>query len=70
MGGAKAPAVAPVPPAALPATLANPAVAMSGANQKNAAVAAAGAGFDGTLTNASGAGGLSAPATAGRSLLG
>lgn len=62
-GGPKAPAVAPVPPAAIPATLANPSVSMAGVAQKQQAAAAAGAGFNGTLTNAAGAGGLESPAT-------
>lgn len=64
------PAVPVTPPAALPATLANANVAMSGATQRSSAAAAAGAGFSGTLTNTGGATGQTSPNTAPRSLLG
>lgn len=70
-GGAPAPApVPPVPPAAQPATLANPAVSMAGVTQRQQAAASAGAGFNGTIQNAGGAGGTAPTSTAGKSLLG
>lgn len=52
------------PPAATPATMANPAVQSAGANQRSAAAAA----VNGTDTT--GPGGLEAPKTAQTSLLG
>lgn len=69
-GAPSVPSPAPLPPAALPATLANPQVALSGAQQRIAAAAASGAGFAGTLQNQGGAQGLVPQNTGTRSLLG
>lgn len=71
-GGPSPPSVPAVPPAAIPATLANPGVSQAGATQRSQAAAAAGAGFDSTLTNSGGAPGLvpSINQVAGKSLLG
>lgn len=72
MGFGSAPSPAPVPtlpPAAQPATIADPSVAASGASARARAVGAAGAGFDGTV-GTSPQGLAAAPPTAGVTLLG
>lgn len=60
----------PIPPAANPPILANPAVMQAGAMQKSKAAMQNGMGFAGTITNSGGAKGLEETHTAGRSLLG
>ena len=67
-GSPKIPAVAPQPPAAAPATLADPTVAASAAANRQRAISAAAAG--GTLGANESAQGFAAPSTAGASLLG
>ena len=71
-GSIAVPSIPPAPPSALPATMANPAVAQAGAQQRSAAALAAGSGFSGTIQNSGGAAGLEPPSgsTALRSLLG
>lgn len=71
-GGPSVPSIPAVPPAAAPATLANPSSSQAGIVERQQASAAAGAGFNNTLTNTGGAGGLVPPANqqATRSLLG
>ena len=68
------PVIPPVPPAANPQTMANPATGAAMAkNQQRRAAAGAGADFAGTLTNTGGASGLETPAkgaTTGRVVLG
>lgn len=60
----KAPVVTPPPPSAAPATMANPAVAQAGANQKSKAASAAGSIAQDTNKS------LETPATANTTLLG
>ena len=67
MGGGSMPTAPVAPPPSMPATIADPAVAMSGMAARQKAGAAA-AGFGGTV-NTSGQGAL-APMTGGKSLLG
>jgi len=63
------PAPPPVPPAAIPATLANPEVAHAAASETARAALAAGGGFSNTLKTSS-QGSLGAPNLAKASLLG
>lgn len=67
-GGASPQPIPPLPPAAQPATLADPLVAETAAAQRARAAAIAGGGFGGTIETS--AQGLKPPMTAGATLLG
>ena len=71
-GGASysAPETTATPPAAAPATLANPAVSQAAALQKTRSAYANGQGFAGTIQNVGGSAGVDNAQTAKRSLLG